>query len=129
MNELEKAIDLVEQNWCAGSLIEDGKVCAAGAIYAAHKGYSAGHLKRLTFDETIDFENKAARYTNDSEAGKALAAEIIEQGLHKAGGDNTEPYFVIWGFNDFDDDSASGEDKRQDPTEVIEVMKHAAKRL
>jgi uncharacterized protein YfiM (DUF2279 family) len=129
MNELEQAVDLVENGWCTGNLYWDGKVCAAGAVYAAHKGYSPTRLAELTYDEQISFENEAAQYVNESESGSALAQEIVEQGKNRTA--RTEgAYSIIWTYNDAAPDIAynpAGFEAHK--YDVIETMKKASKRL
>lgn len=135
MNELEKAVDLVEQGWCAGSLLEDGNVCAAGAIYAAHMDYTHDRLGKMRWAEQAHFESNAAVYVETSEAGKALADEIMEQGALK----HVQPddaYTIVWGFNDkvrFEIGNYESDEfkvaQEAHKYEVIEMMKRAAKRL
>lgn len=136
MNELEKAVDLLENGWCAGSLLaHDGKVCAAGAIYAASQDMTVNALREMGKADVCWFESDAVHYVNESEAGKALALEIIEQG--KSVGRYDEPYSVVWNFNDnfdkkdLDPDDAAAFAARMEAHkyEVIEMMKRAAKRL
>lgn len=136
MNELENAVDLVEQGWCAGSLLKDGNVCAAGAIYAAHKGYSHDQLSKMNWAEQANFEFAASVYAEDSEVARALADEIIVQGQCKHVSEDSDSYSVIWGFNDklrFEfPELDTPEFKAAQEThkyEVIEMMKRAAKRL
>lgn len=140
MNELEKAVELAENGWCMGNLLdEDGKVCAAGAIYAAHKGYEVGMLANLDIGAQIEFEREAAHYVNDSEAGKALKDEIMEQGKGGRNHSDAMPYSVVWQFNDhwaegtanldFNDDALVESLVEAHKYDVLEMMKRAAKRL
>lgn len=130
MNELEQAVELVENGWCTGNLYEDGNVCAAGAIYAAHLGYSPRKLAELNATEQWLFETQASQYVSNSAAGRALAEEIKEAGENTNISEHAAPYSIIWGFNDRVRFECGNRDAMEAHRyNVIEMMKKAAKRL
>lgn len=123
MNVLEQAAELIESGWCKANLIDNGKVCSLGAIIATIQGYTSSDIGNLTTKQYWDIENLAyENETNDIPAVKALAAEIKKQ--HPRFDIQPEDYDmpdyeVIYSYND--------EQKSGEP--VLEMFKHAAKRL
>lgn len=132
MNKLEEAAELLERGWCRGSLyeVEGGdRFCAVGALAVTLDGMDA-----------IEADKTAYSLVKDSPEGKALAEEImsriVPEDLTFANDADITPQEIYDSYKyDFDlglyddviynynDDIASGKE------DVIEMMKHAAKRL
>ena len=114
MNVLEQAAELIENGWCTQELMDgDGKYCSVGAVLAASgvkidaneaSGYAEGRYVYNLYD-----------YARSIPAIKALAEEIGERGNFMS----SNPVSTIYYWND----------DQNDVNEVLEVFKHAAKRL
>lgn len=133
MNRIEDAVALLENGWCVGDLVDPydkDKHCAVGAMAAA-----AGHLN-VTLNERNQWvvdEDETYRAFNSIPEGKALAQEVLASywmvnhtNIHPSsakymlGSFEAELYDeVVFHFNDMQDDKE----------DVIEMFKHAAKRM
>jgi hypothetical protein len=149
MNKLENAISRIENGWCRGNLLQDGKVCALGALAMEELNIDTRLLDKdatnLEYERlyTLGREAEAEellvsashaevevyKQLNGLESTKALVDEIRTTEWHEKLCRNLGRSYVeeemddasiIWNYND--DASNSYED-------VVETFKHAAKRL
>lgn len=127
MNVLEQAAELLENGWCQGSLHEhmnDGDVfCAVGALATV----ITGQVQRTDMAYEI-IENHAS--------GMALFLEIMDERIRTASSEYTQDLIeyrdaarVDRARFDISDEIINFNDAADNKEEVIEVMKHAAKRL
>ena len=123
MNVLEQAVSTLENGWCKASLSYGDKFCAVGAI-AHNLGVDVNNIHDPAEDDD------AYSVVKNSEAGKALAAEIISsEWLANQDQDIIESYEWYYDEGDYDGVIYYFNDQQDDPGPVIEMMKYAAKRL
>lgn len=132
MNNIEKAVELLENGWCVGELESEedsDKHCAVGAVAAA-SGFLVVNVENGI--RYIDDDSTYGNF-NASVEGKALAEEIL---------DDTKPWFDMVGRKAWADGMTASykdgaydsvvftfNDSQASPENVIEMFKHAAKRL
>lgn len=125
MNILENAADRLENHWCRESLRDGDKFCAVG-ILADEMGFDWSNTEELE----LGTEGAPYEMVNNSVEGKALADEIMLTDWYIGMSDSGRSFFngyyekgeysvMIYCYND--------EQVTKEP--VMEVMKHAAKRL
>lgn len=123
MNVLEESVKTLENGWCKSTLKDGDKFCAVGAI-AHNLGVNVGLIMSSWEDED------AYGMVKESSAGKALAQEIVESDWLASRHETMREAFewdykhgnydeIIYGFND----------SQSTVEPVLEMMKHAAKRL
>lgn len=117
MNNLEEAAALIENGWCIGQLRNgDGKYCSVGAVLAVH-GISEQELFHEVLDTEINGTQDPYKVANGLPEIRALADEIKSRGSYTQS--DYADVDVVYFWNDQQDDENA----------VLEVFKHAAKRL
>ena len=114
MNNLERAAELLESGWCQALLIDGQKVCLVGAV-----ALSIG----MTQQEVETEEGPVYDAVGASPEGKALRDEIIESGVMDTDHYHPETWPVDTVLYSYNDKWIRTQD------EVVEMVKHAAKRL
>lgn len=146
MNPLEQAVEKIENGWCQGRLVKDGKVCAIGAIAWVELDVDLNLLDRselppwntperaVAVQERRDLTRKVYDQASELKSVRVLADEILgtdlwdemkRDYLAEVGASDTsfallysDPVEVVMAYNDAADDQ----------NEVIETFKYAAKR-
>lgn len=131
MNKIEEAVKLLENNWCVGELKEDDadKYCAVGALAAVTNNMV---FIKTDADKYIIDEDEVYEKMNKTEELRAVAQEIVESDIEMYWGNHKKDRMDIQGWYDDGDYAAvvySFNDKQDSAEPVIEMFKHAAKRL
>lgn len=126
MNTLEEAAKVLENNWCTGYLFNEDKFCSIGAIVAVEENLVTAILDTEALEERFAMEGEIYQKARESKAVKALAEEIIDQTSNH---DIRDEYMNMFGNGKFDDVVIDFNDTQDDVEPVLEMFRHAAKRL